>query len=78
MKSYTVFLDDTCREFLLQVKHNIGLIDRNYKGEHFIFQIKVNIPEYIFPDLLEEIVNVYMIRIHEWYNNTKTWKSYDW
>lgn len=78
-KEYKPLTDEFLKQFLLEAQHRSGLPLINHLSTYYLQNLSlVTISDDLLDDMMEEIINGYMILVHEIHRRTKTWKSYDW
>lgn len=66
-------------EFLMEAQSHSGLPFANQISLYYAEALsRINAPDDLLDDIMNEFVNAYMKVSHEVYMRTKTWKSYDW
>lgn len=66
-------------QFLLEAQHRSGLPYINRLSVYYLQNLsQVAVPDDLLDHMMDEVINGYMILVHEVHRRTKTWKSYDW
>ena len=78
-KEYKPLSDEILENFLLEAQHCSGLPLINPISIHYIQCLRMaNFANDLLPTLMEDLIDGYMMLVHDVHQLNRTWKSYDW
>ena len=78
-KEYKPLSDEFLENFLLEAQHCSGLPLINPISIHYIQCLRMaNFANDLLPTLMEDLIDGYMMLVHDVHQLNRTWKSYDW
>ncbi len=78
-KGCKLLTSEFLEQFLLEAQHHSGLLLINPLSVCYLQTLsRVAVPDDLLGNMMDEVINNYMVLVHKIYKRNKTWKSYDW